>query len=123
MIIRAIAIMAAAFLLTGCGKKTGTPPPVAQPPTQQPAAAPGIQQPGTPVPVAPVVTSQTNTNINVEPDLDALSMAVRAWGLQHSGMPKDFAEFAANPNIQIPPPPPGKKYAFDHKKHVILVNR
>jgi hypothetical protein len=56
--------------------------------------------------------------------LDALSSAVRIWGLNHNGMPKDFQEFAANPDgTVIPPPPPGKKYAFDHKKHVILVNR
>ena len=35
MITRAIAIMAAAFLITGCGKKTGTTPP-APPPKVQP---------------------------------------------------------------------------------------
>ena len=122
MIIRAIAILAAAFLLTGCGKKTEAPPP-AQPVAQPQAPAPTVQQPATPSPAAPVVTSQTTTKVNAEPDLDALSRAVRVWALDHDGMPRDFQEFAANPGVVIPPPPPGKKYAFDRKKHIILVDR
>jgi len=85
-------------------------------------AAPSVTQPETPT---PIVVSQSKTNAYVAPDLGSLSRAVRTWGLQHTGMPNSFEEFAADPGpgVVIPPPPPGKKYAFDAKKHVILVNR
>ena len=125
MIIRAIAIMAAAFLLTGCGKKTEAPPP-AQPVAQPQAPAPTVQQPATPSPAAPVVTSQTKTNANAEPDLTTLSALVRVWALDHRQVPKNFEEFATSVTSAggtIPPPPPGKKYALDGKHHVVLVNR
>ena len=122
MIIRAIAIMAAAFLLTGCGKKTEAPPaaqPTAQP-QAQPAPAPVVQQPAAP---APVVTSQTRTNAAVAPDLNAMSNAVRLWIAAYGHFPKNFEEWAATPNYAYPPPPPGKKYAFDRKMRVVLVDR
>jgi hypothetical protein len=127
MVTRAIAIMAAVFLFTGCGKKQEASAPVTQPQAQPVAvAAPSATQPEAPASViAPVVVSQSKTNAYVAPDLGSLSRAVRTWGLQHAGMPSSFEEFAADPGpgVVIPPPPPGKKYAFDHKKHVILVNR
>ena len=139
MIIRAIAIMAAAFLLTGCGKKSETSSvttrTAAQPaPAQNDTAAPVQNTPAqnsqTPAPGAgypggprltPVVAP--GTNAVVAPDLDAMSTAVRVWIRTRHQVPKNFEEWAAAPNYAYPPPPPGKKYAFDKKFHVILVNR
>jgi len=143
MIIRAVAIMAAAFLLTGCGKKPATsstiitqtavqPAPVQNntvAPEQNNVAAPE-QNSQTSAPSAgytggarltPVVAPGTDTG--VAPDLNAMSLAVRIWIRTRQQVPKDFEEWAAAPNYAYPPPPPGKKYAFDRKYHVILVNR
>jgi hypothetical protein len=36
---------------------------------------------------------------------------------------RDFDEFVAVSKIEVPPPPPGKKYAIDEKWKVILVNK
>jgi hypothetical protein len=149
MITRAIAIMAAVFLFTGCGgKKAETPTPVAQPQVQpvQPApiaAAPSVTQPETPAPVAPTVAPQGKTNAVA--DLTAMSRATRAWmasgisAVPHTAQPstqtqpsadasddgsfESFKKWYEARGLQIPPPPPGKKYAFDAKMHVILVNR
>ena len=126
MLIRVVAIMAAAFLLTGCGKEQKTPAPVAQP-QAQPAPAPVVQQPAAaPAPVAPVVvTSQTKTKANAEPDLALLSRTERAW-MMSAPSSFDFENFKAwaiAHGTQVPPPPLGKKYAFDGKMHVVLVNR
>ena len=120
MITRAIAIMAAAFLLTGCGKKQEPAQPAVQTNTSVPSSQLGI--PTTPTPVV-VVTSPSITNTNKEPNLDGLSYAVHAWITGYHRVPKDFEEFAATANCQIPPPPPGKKYALGAKHHVILVDR
>ena len=126
MIIRVIAIMAAAFLLTGCGKKTESPS-TAAPPEVQPAP---VQNSQTPAPGAghtrgprltPVVAP--GTNAAVAPDLDAMSTAVRVWIRTRHQVPKTFEEWAATPNYACPPPPPGKKYALDNRLHVVLVNR
>ena len=137
-----IAIMAAAFLLTGCGKKsepsstaTNT---LSQPtPAQNNNTAASVQNTA-----APTQTSQTpepsgeyavephltpvvapGTNAAVAPDLAAMSLAVRVWVNTRHQWPKNFEEWAAAPNYSYPPPPAGKKYAFDKKFHVILVNR
>ena len=136
MVIRVIAILAAAFLFTGCGKKTEAPSPAAQP-VIQPApvqndtntaasaqnsqtAEPGAGWRGGPRPT-PVVAP--GTNANEAPDLTAMSFAVRAWVSSRHHWPENFEEWAAAPNYSYPPPPAGKKYAFDRKYHVILVNR
>ena len=119
MIIRAIAIMAAAFLLTGCGKKQAAPPPATH---TQPAvvAAPGVQQPEAP---APATTPNVQTNAP-PPDLGELSREVRTWAaVRVDSPPATFEEWIALSHAQVPPPPPGKKYAFDYKKHVILIDR
>ena len=143
-----IAIMAAAFLLTGCGKKpapsstaTTTTHPVVQPmpkptPAQNNNTAASAQNMA-----APAQNSQTNEpgagyggvppiqvvapgmNAAVPVNLTQLTGAMRLWRMMNGHTPTNFEEFAAKPNIQIPPPPPGKKYAIDRKLHVILVNR
>ena len=116
-----IAIVAAAFLLTGCGKKTETPPPVTPPQVHQPAQpVPVVQRPEAP---APATTPNVQTNAP-PPDLGELSREVRSWAAaRYDSPPATFEQWVALSGAQIPPPPPGKKYAFDRKKHVILVDR
>jgi len=57
------------------------------------------------------------------PDLRELNGALFDWVVQHQRRPANFEEFAASAGIQIPPPPPGKKYALNSRGLVSLVNR
>ena len=112
--------MAAAVLITGCGKKQETAAPVVPQQVQsaQPPAA-------APAPVAPAAVSNSKTNTGPNVDLTALSYAMRPWAMSHGRWPKNFEEFAADPGpgIVIPPPPPGKKYQINNKGRIVLVNR
>ena len=107
--------------LAGC-----KPKPVATlvPPTSSPEAtngdAPAVAQADTaaPAPALPVIASD-----NGQPDLGALSHSVLRWAVAHQRRPASFEEFAADPGVQIPPPPPGKKYKMEHSMHVVLVNQ
>ena len=56
------------------------------------------------------------------PNLAELNRQLRRWIVSNRRPPKSFEDFAANTTYQIPPPPPGKKYAIDRKMHVLLVN-
>jgi predicted small lipoprotein YifL len=116
MIIRAIAIMAAVFLLTGCGKKPETSTSAVQ-------SAPRQTNNQTPAVSAPAVASPGQTNVTATPDLKQMTKDVHIWMANRRRIPKDFEEFAASVSIKFPPPPPGKKYALDKAMRVILVNR
>lgn len=45
------------------------------------------------------------------------------WVYQHGRRPANFEEFAASAKVQIPKPPPGKKYTINHRGLISLVNR
>lgn len=104
----------------GCGKKNQSsetpapPPPVA---AAQPA-------PATPPPTVansePVAAASPTNGL---PDLHPLNRALLDWIYQNNRRPASFEEFAASANIQIPPPPPGKKYIVDSRGIIILINR
>jgi hypothetical protein len=49
----------------------------------------------------------------------ALTTALRRWMIAHKRAPTDFEEFSAG--MQIPPPPPGKKYIIGKNNRVELV--
>ena len=126
VIVITVAIMAAAFLFTGCGKKPKTQPPAAPPVVKQNATAPNaVQQPEeTPTPVAPVVVPSVSTNcytVGAPWNPQQINGRVRGWWTQHGHWPANFEEFAATSGIQIPPPPPGMKYMFDGRLHVRIV--
>ena len=57
------------------------------------------------------------------PDLRPLNHALLIWIVHNRRHPAGFEEFAANAGIQIPPPPPGKKYIIDSRGLISLVNR
>jgi hypothetical protein len=40
----------------------------------------------------------------------------------HRRLPASFEEFVTTANLNVPPPPPGKKYAIQ-KSTVVLVNQ
>ena len=140
MVIRVIAILAAALLFTGCGKKAQAPAPVsppAQPVVQQPVAGqnnettaptntenpavtttsalpPGYFQP---------TTSSGTTNAVEKMDPVAVGYEVRSWMRAHGRAPNSWEDFVSTCGHQFSPPPPGKKYAFDKRYQVILVDK
>ena len=113
-----------AILAVGCNKKdqgSGTNAPM--PPAQTNASQP---VPATPPTVAdsqpqPALTAANATN--AAPDLRPLNQALIGWIMQNRRHPATFEEFAASADIQIPPPPPGKKYIFNGRGLISLVNR
>jgi hypothetical protein len=55
--------------------------------------------------------------------MSALSHSVLRWAVAHQRRPASFEEFAADPGVQIPPAPPGKKYKMERSMHVVLVDQ
>ena len=132
-----IALAVTPLLFVGCGKKSETSAPlnqVAEPATSSvpaQAAAPD-QQAAAPAQAAAPKAVSVPVQVSVpmqgsgkpaNPDFDDLNREVKVWILSNRRMPKDFEEFAATANVEIPPPPPGKKYILDSRKHVDVVNK
>ncbi len=126
-------VLVGAFLATGCHKAApeapvppSSPAAATAPDTNQdastaytPQRSPGPPQP-TPQPLAdPEAPSRVKPN--GEPDLHQLDRDIIQWIVGHQRSPSSFAEFASSAGVAIPPPPPGKKYAFTRDMHVILV--
>lgn len=110
------------LLAGGCSKKSDTsatnlpePPPAASTVDSTAAA------PATPAPVA-TSTPLANTATNALPDLRPLNQALLGWRVQNRRVPASFEEFAASAGIQIPAPPPGKKYIINSHGLISLVN-
>jgi hypothetical protein len=134
-------LMAAGLFSTGChksdvGDTTANFAPHAQPPApvvEAPATNQDTQdtqaggvvnpQPGVPASVPTYSDGRPLVKPNGEPDLHVMDRALLDWRFSHQRKPSTFAEFAANPGIVIPRPPPGKKYALASSGHIILVNQ
>jgi len=72
----------------------------------------------------PAVDFQPATiTTNAAPDLRALNRKLIQCVIAARHGFKTIDEFAAAANIQIPTPPPGKKYAFDKHGYIVLVNQ
>jgi hypothetical protein len=54
--------------------------------------------------------------------LEQLSLELRRYVVRTRSVPKDFEEFLAKSQVQVPPPPSGKKYAIQNQA-VVLVQR
>jgi hypothetical protein len=63
------------------------------------------------VTIAPSADNQTT--------LQQLSLELRRYVVRTHKIPKTFEEFAANSNVQFPPPPTGKKYAIQGQEVVL----
>ena len=118
---RSLILLFVLATLAGC-----KPKPVATPaPASAVAEATNVD--GPPVAQAAVAASPSALPViasdNGQPDLGALSHSVLRWAVAHQRRPASFEEFAADPRVQIPPPPPGKKYKMEHSLHVVLVNQ
>jgi hypothetical protein len=103
----------------GCHKK---PAAAVSAPLQTNDTVADSAQTAAPIPV-PLAQPPDAANQAAPANVRDLQKEVYKWVFQNKRRPASFEEFAASSNIQIPPPPPGKKYAFDHQLRVILVDR
>jgi hypothetical protein len=121
-------VVGVAIFASGCSKKespapaaintvTNTPDP-AQPTTQNavtPRAAPA-----NPGPAQINLAASANAEPEV-PALQQLNRAVVGFRMQYHRSPNSVEEVASASGIQLPAPPPGKKYAFNSRGFVALV--
>lgn len=104
-IIRLTLLCSIPLLVSGCGKKTESPGPVAAPAASTAPAVPG------------------------EADMGAvlrdLTQALRKYSVEHKQAPKTFKEVVAAGYVQhLPEAPPGKKFEIDAKTmQVVLVKQ
>jgi hypothetical protein len=116
-------ILGVAMFATGCGKKesaapsatTAAPQPAA---TQETAAAAAPSQPAY-VPPPPAATTVADKGI---PVLQQLNRSVIGYRIQNHRNPTSVEEVAAFAGVQVPSPPPGKKYVFNNRGLIVLVD-
>ena len=113
------AVLLAVVPALGC-KKHESPPSAAELTNGLAAAPPSPRGPG-PMPgaTAPAVI-QPQADLNAT--LAELTAELRKYVVHTRSVPKNFDEFIAKSQVQVPAPPPGKKYAIQNKA-IVLVNR
>jgi hypothetical protein len=121
-----------ATLTPGCGEKSGssgsqtvdTPSQSTADPSQatKPSEAPASAPIAAPIP-SPAASTTTGTNAVAPPDVGQLTFQLRRWIVMNHRAPKTFEEFVSLAKIQVPPPPPGKKYVIGPQAKVILADR
>jgi hypothetical protein len=117
-------ILTVALFAAGCGKKESPKPVVNAPPESQTAtqaAAPNAAAPQTPLPAQanPTVASGVEADPGI---IQRLNQAVMGFRLQKNRYPTSVEEVAAFANIQLPPPPAGKKYVLNGRGLIELVD-
>jgi hypothetical protein len=124
-VLLAVLAVALGCLLIGCGKKpapqTLTVPPAdgqnqSQNSSAQTAAVPDLSHAAPPQLAAPSGADLQARNIH------QMERVLVGWIISSHHRPKSFEEFAAATQIQVPPPPSGKKYAITKSMHIILVD-
>jgi hypothetical protein len=127
-------VLGVAVLAAGCGKKDSPAPTTVNPApatnladASQPAApattANVVAPPAAPVSQRPAVNLAASAN--ADPDMPALvqlNRAIVGFRMEHHRNPNSVEEITAATGIQLPPPPPGKKYAFSNRGWVVLVD-
>jgi hypothetical protein len=107
----AVAILTSTLIVSGCSRKSGDM-------SSSQAYDQTNQFTGQSGPSAAPVTQAAG-----QPDMAALDRAARLWMFQNRRRPTSWEDFAAHASVQIPPPPPGKKYVLSKDMRVTLVDR
>jgi hypothetical protein len=113
-------IWGVAMFATGCGKKESAAPSATtavpqQTATQETAAAAAPSPPG----YIPPATANPDNGI---PVLQQLNRSVLQYRMQNHRNPTSVEELAAFAGVQVPPPPAGKKYVFNGRGLIVLVD-
>lgn len=103
------------FWAAGCGKKDASGAGAASSAAQQ-STAPGPE----PTPAEPTAI-QPPDNGDINATLAQLTRELRRTMVGRR-LNRNFDEFVALRNLQVPPPPAGKKYAISQQWKVVLVN-
>jgi len=121
-----------AAVVAGCGKKESATAATAgtnNVPESTQAAAPSTGQPAPNANPAPSAAKPPEIGVTVGPSTDSglssvqqLNRALLRFRMQNHRMPSSVEELASASGIQLPPPPPGKKYAFTGRGFVALVD-
>ena len=114
----AVCLAFALTFITGCGKSNAPTASAATPPSDTASASPA-PSPQAVTSVQPVAV--TNSTIPKE-EMQAMNRALMSWMRGNNRRPKTFQEFATSTDFQIPPPPPGKQYAFNGRGFIVLVD-
>ena len=108
-------------MVSGCGKSESTPPTASAPPPSPPSTPPPAATPAAPTSADSQPAAQLDAD-NTKKQLQMLNRAMMGWMMQNHRRPQNFEDFASSANMQIPNPPAGKKYAFDSRGFIVLVN-
>jgi len=113
-------LAAGSLILSGCSK---APKPMAADPAV-PAVAAG-QPPAAvvPVPVHEPVPVPVGGNQPSPQTIHEMEKVLVGYMISQHHRPQSFEEFVAATKIQVPPPPPGKKYVIAQNMHIILVSK
>ena len=126
---RILMVVLAGALAAGCKKHEAAAPATASTSPDQPASSASVPTTEATAPVAPVAAPADQVVVaipagaNVNATLAELTRQVRRYIVRNKTTPSNFDDFAAAAHLQVPPPPPGKKYAINAKWKVVLVNR
>jgi hypothetical protein len=104
-----------AIFVAGCGNKQG-PAPAATPSASTDTATADTAS-NRPAYVAPTPVVDKNS-----PILQQLNRSLIGYRMQKRSNPSSVEDLAAFAGIQLPAPPPGKKYAFNPRGLVVLVD-
>jgi hypothetical protein len=77
---------------------------------------------GSPTPVVYAPAAGVTNADNTQLELQTLNKALLGWMIKNHRHPQNFAEFASSTDIQIPEPPPGKKYALNPRGFIIFAD-
>jgi hypothetical protein len=121
-----VGLLAAVILAAGCSKRkpaagTDTATNAAQAEASAVApAAPPTRGPGPMAPPArPAVIANTG---DMNATLNQLSLELRRYVIRTRSVPKNFEDFVAKSQVQVPAAPAGQKYAIQDQA-VVLVKR
>jgi hypothetical protein len=113
-----ICLTIALTLAAGCGN-SNAPTTSAAPPSPDTTTVPPTPSPQ--ITANPQPVTVTNQDIP-KPEMQAMNRALLVWMRTNHRRPKTFEDFASSTDFQIPAPPLGKKYAFNERGFVVLVN-
>jgi hypothetical protein len=113
-------VCAGLLLVAGCGKSNSS---ASSPPVVPSADAANASAAASNVSTPTSFASASATNADdSQTEVQTLNRALLGWMIKNRKHPQNFAEFASTANIEIPAPPPGKKYTLNQRGLIILVN-
>jgi len=113
-----LALVAGVLLSAGCGNAK-------KPAAETTAVTPEIVKPAA-TDHAPVYAPTPTPAAGSEPapqNIHEMERVLVGWVIRNHHRPQSFEEFVASAEIQVPPPPSGKKYIIAKNMHIVLVDK